>query len=241
MSTPLPGSPPQRPASARLSRKQQRRQELIDTKLLRPIRPTSAGGAAVVMAGGLAVLWLVLGIDAALDHPLLELGIKPRRLDGLAGIVLAPVLHASAAQLAALSIPFAVLGWLMLTSGLRYLALVTGAAALASGLVGWLAGPSDQVIVGVSGVLLGWLGYLLARAVFGRRVLWIAIALAVTVVFSGLFNGLQPRVHEHEFWASQLAGFAVGAGLGAILHRRSSSRSRIRARRPRPDRSRLSR
>jgi membrane associated rhomboid family serine protease len=214
VSTPSPGTPPRR-----LTRKQQRRQELIDTKLLQ-IRPTRPSGAAIIMTLAVAALWLVLGIDAAFDHPLLGLGIKPRQLGGLAGIVLAPVLHAGAAQLGALSVPFAVLGWLMLTSGLRYLAVVTGAAVLASGLVGWLAGPSDQVIVGVSGVVLGWLGYLLARAVFGRKVLWIAIAVAVVVVFSGLFNGLLPRVHDHEFWGSQLAAFAAGVAVAAVLHPR---------------------
>jgi membrane associated rhomboid family serine protease len=221
VSTPSPATPPRR-----LTRKQQRRQELIDTKLLGSIRPTRPSGAVVVMALALAALWVVLGIDAALGHPLLELGIKPRQLAGLPGIVLAPVLHAGAAQLTALSIPFGVLGWLMLTAGLRYLAIVTGAAALTSGLVGWLAGPSDQVIVGVSGVVLGWLGYLLARAVFGRRVLWIAIAVAVAVVFSGLFNGLQPRAQDHEFWGSQLAAFAVGMALGAVLHRRGPRRAK---------------
>jgi membrane associated rhomboid family serine protease len=225
VSTPSPATPSPGTPSRRLARKQQRRQELIDTKLLR-IRPTSPSGAAILSTLALAGLWVVLGADAALGHPLLELGIKPRRLGGLVGIVLAPVLHASAAQLAALSIPFVALCWLMLTSGLRYLALVTGAVVLAGGLVGWLAGPSDQVIVGASGVVLGWLGYLLARAVFGRKVLWIAIAVAVAVVFSGLFNGLLPRVHDHEFWGSQLASFAVGVGLGAALHRRPPRRAR---------------
>lgn len=219
MSTPSSPTPPRR-----LTRKQQRRQELIDTKLLRPFRPTSPSGAVVVMVLALAVLWVVLGIDAAFGHPLLEVGIKPRQLAGLPGIVLAPVLHAGAAQLVTLSIPFAVLGWLMLISGLRNLAVVTGAAALASGLVGWLAGPSDEVLVGVTGVVLGWLGYLLARALFGRRVVWIASAVAVAVVFSGLFNGLLPRVHEHEFWGSQLAAFAAGAGVAAVLHRRRPRR-----------------
>jgi membrane associated rhomboid family serine protease len=218
VSLPTPPRPPSTPGPP--TRKQQRRQELIDTKLLRTLRPTSPGGAAVVMALALAVLWALLGLDAAFGHPLLEWGIKPRQADGLVGIVLAPFLHAGPAQLVSLSVPFAVLGWLMLTSGLRYLAVVTITAALVSGLVGWLAGPSDQVLVGVSGVVLGWLGYLLARALFGRRVLWIAVAVAVTVVFSGLFNGLLPRVHHHEFWGSQLAAFVVGAALGAALHRR---------------------
>lgn len=219
MSTPPPPKP-----SRRQSRKLQRRQELLDARLFRPFRPTSASGALVIMTGALAALWLVLGIDAALGHPLLELGIKPRQPDGLPGVALAPLVHASAGQLAALSIPFAVLGWFTLTAGLRYLAIVTGAAALTSGLVGWLAGPSDQVITGVSGVVLGWLGYLLARALFGRKVVWIVIAVVVAVVFSGLFSGLQPGVREHEFWGSQLASLVVGVGIGAVLHRRRPNR-----------------
>jgi len=219
VSTPPRQPPPVPPA--RPSRKQQRRQELIDTKLFRRVQPSRPGGAVVVMAAALVLLWLVLGIDALLGHPLLELGIKPRRWDGLAGIVLAWLLHADAAQLASLSIPFVVIGWLMLTSGSRQLALVTPATALAGGLVGWLAGPAGHVLVGLSPVLLGWLGYLLARALFGRRVVQIAIAVAVTVVFSGLFDALLPRAHRHEFWGSELAAFAVGAGLGALLHRRA--------------------
>jgi membrane associated rhomboid family serine protease len=212
------------PSQAGPTRKQQRRQELVDTRLLRGIRPSHPGGALAMMLLALTLLWVELAIDAVLDHPLLKLGIEPRRLDGLTGIVLAPVLHAGAAQLAALSLPFAVLGWLMLTSAARHLALVTVAAMLASGLVGWLAGPTGAVLVGVSGVLLGWLGYLLARALVSRRVVWIAIAVAVTVVFSGLFNGLLPRAHQHEFWGSQLAAFAAGAGPAALLHRRNSRR-----------------
>jgi membrane associated rhomboid family serine protease len=227
VSTPSPGLP-----SKRQARKHQRRQELIDTKLFGSIRLTSPSGAALVMLLGLVVLWLLLAVDAALDHRLLEFGIRPRQLGGLPGVAVAPLLHADAAQLGALSMPFAVLGWLMLTSGLRYLALVTAAATLSSGLVGWLAGPSNEVIVGVSGVALGWLGYLLARAVFGRRVVWIATGVAVTAVFSGLFNDLLPRAHHHEFWGSQLAAFAVGVGVAALLHRRNGRRGSVRTSRP---------
>jgi membrane associated rhomboid family serine protease len=217
VSTPLPGKP-----SQRLTRKRQRRDELINTSLLRAFKPTSASGAVVVMTVALALLWIIVGVDAVLDHRLLHLGIKPRQVSGLPGIVLAPLLHANAGQLAALSIPFAALGWLMLTSGLRYLSLVTVAVALASGLTGWLAGPAHSVIVGASGLVLGWLGYLLARAIFGRKVLWIAVAVVVVTVFSGLFNGLLPHVHDHEFWGSQLASFAAGVLLGAALHRRNT-------------------
>jgi hypothetical protein len=188
----------------------------------------------VVILLALLALWLLVGIDAALDHRMLHAGIKPRQLSGLPGIVVSPVLHAGAAQLSAISIPFAVLGWLMLVSGYRSFGIVTGTAWLVSGIVGWLAGPTGSYIVGISAVVLGWLGFLLARAWFGRKVAWIATAVAVAVVFSGMFTELLPGLHNHLFWGSQVAGFVVGVLLGAVLHGRSGSGAGWRLGRNRP-------
>ncbi|MEO6700524.1 MAG: rhomboid family intramembrane serine protease, partial [Jatrophihabitantaceae bacterium] len=206
------------------TRAQQRRHELAHTSLRHAMRPASPSGAIVVMTLVLIVLWLVLGVDAALDHRWLRLGIKPRELGGLDGIVLTPVLHASAGQLAANSLPLAVFGWIMLVSGLRTFAVVTVPVWLVSGLVGWLAGPSHAVILGASGVIFGWLGYVLARAWFSRKVAWIATAVAVLAVFSGMLSGLLPRLHSNTFWGSQLAGFLAGVLVGAVLHRKRKGR-----------------
>jgi membrane associated rhomboid family serine protease len=204
----------------RSGRREQRRRELAETSLRPGLRPTRPPGAALSIATVVAALWLVVGIDAALDHRLLRFGIKPRQLDGLLGILLAPVLHADARQLAANTIPLLIFGWIMLISGLRYLALVTAACWLVSGAVCWLAGSSSAVILGASGVIFGWLGYVLARAWFGRRLLWIGIAIAVLCVFSSMFFGLLPRSSNHTFWAGQLAGFLTGILLGWLLHGR---------------------
>lgn len=217
-----------------VSRKQQRHDELANTSIRRALRPSTAPGAAVATAAGLAVLWAVVLVDAVLDHRLLHLGIKPRETGGLAGIVVSPLLHADARQLAANTIPIAVLAWLMLISGARYFVLVTLAAGLASGVVGWLAGPSHTVLLGAGGILFGWLGYVLARAWFGRKLKWIAIAAAVAAVFSSMFTGLLPRLHDNVFWGSQLAGFVAGALVASLLHRRNRQR---KTRRPRRSRS----
>jgi membrane associated rhomboid family serine protease len=187
----------------------------------------------LTIAAVLGVLWLVVAVDAGLDHRLLRFGIKPRQLDGLPGILLAPVLHADSGQLAANTIPLLIFGWIMLISGLRYLALVTAACWLVSGAVSWLAAPSSAVILGASGVIFGWLGYVLARAWFGRRLLWIGIAIAVLCVFSGMFLGLLPRSASHTFWAGQLAGFVTGVLLGWLLHGRRPA-TPADGRRPQP-------
>ncbi|MGI8668190.1 MAG: rhomboid family intramembrane serine protease [Jatrophihabitans sp.] len=232
MSTPSsglpPGPQPGRPTGGsgeQLSRRQQRLHELAHTSLRRALRPSSPSGAILVTAAILAALWIVLAVNAIADHHLLRFGIKPRELGGLWGILLTPVLHASAGQLAANSLPLAVFGWIMLVSGMRYFAMVTAGVWLASGVIGWLAGPTHSVILGASGVVFGWLGYVLARAWFGRKIAWIATAVAVLLVFSGLLSGLLPKLHSNTFWGSQLAGFLAGALIGAALHARRAPRT----------------
>ncbi|HTZ44573.1 MAG TPA: rhomboid family intramembrane serine protease [Jatrophihabitans sp.] len=213
-----PGPPPP-------GRRQRQRQELAASSLRPGLRPTRPPGAALTIGLVAVVLWLVVAVDATLNHRLLRFGIKPRRLDGLGGILAAPVLHADASQLAANTIPLLIFGWIMLISGARYLAVVTAACWLASGLVAWLAAPSSAVVLGAGGVIFGWLGYVLARAWFGRQLMWIGIAIAVLCVFSGMLAGLLPRAGGHTFWAAQLAGFVTGVALGWLLHGRRRRRA----------------
>ncbi len=223
MSTPtsgLPGSSGELPRT----KAEQRRHDLAHSSLRRAMHPTSPSGAIVVTGAFLVALWLLLMVDALLNHSLLRFGIKPRELGGLYGLVLTPVLHSSAAQLAANSLPLAVLGWIMLVAGGRIFVLVTAGVWVASGVVDWLAGPAHAVILGAGGVIFGWLGYILARAWFGRKVAWIATAVAVLLVFSGLLSGLLPKLHSNTFWGGQLAGFAAGALIGALLHGKRRNR-----------------
>jgi membrane associated rhomboid family serine protease len=212
-------STPGRPDRA--ARKQQRQHDLAHTSLLQGLKPSSYSGAAVFSAALLALLWVIVAVNAVLDHRLLRFGIKPRRLDGLDGIVFSPFLHADAGHLVANSVPLAVLAWLLLISGARSFVIVTLAGVLVAGLVDWTFGPSNTVIVGASGLIFCWLGYLLGRAWFSRKLVWIVMALAVAAIFSSLFAGLLPRLHSNVFWGGHVAGFVVGALVAAAMHRRT--------------------
>ena len=207
-------------SDGRAARKSARRDSLVNTNLRKAMHPSTPAGASVATALVLILLWAIVGIDSLLDHRLLRFGLKPREMGGLWGILTEPLLHADAGQLAANTIAIAVLAWLMFFSGLRSFLLVTAASWLVSGAIGWVAGPTHHLLLGASGVLFGWLGYVLARAWFGRQIKWIAIAVAVVTVFSGLFSGLVPALHDNVFWGAQLAGFLTGAAIGAVLHKR---------------------
>jgi membrane associated rhomboid family serine protease len=221
--TPRPGKLPttvRGGKAARAARKQQQRHELANTTLRKGLAPSTFSGAAVWSGGMLGLLWAILIVNAVLDHRLLRFGIKPRQVDGLSGIIFSPFLHANAGHLVANSVPFAVLAWLLLISGVRYFVVVTAAGMLAAGLVDWLAGPSGSVIVGASGLIFCWLGYLLARAWFSRKLAWIAVAVAVALVFSSMFSGLLPRLGGNVFWGGHVSGFAVGVAVAYAFHRR---------------------
>jgi membrane associated rhomboid family serine protease len=69
--------------------------------------------------------------------------------------------------------------------------------------------------------VFGCLGYVLARAYFARRVLWVFEAIAVLFFFGTLLYGLLPTLHAHLSWQSHLCGFLAGILAGGLLHPRT--------------------
>ena len=72
------------------------------------------------------------------------------------------------AHLAANTLPFVVFGFLVLANGLGRFVAVTAVIWLLGGLGVWLVAPGGTVHVGMSGVIFGWLTYLLVRGFFAR-------------------------------------------------------------------------
>ena len=91
--------------------------------------------AQVKILGGFVLLfWLLEGIDWVLGGALDYFGVIPRTAVGLRGILFGPFLHGNFAHLAANTVPFLILGWLVLLSGVQVFWWVTGITAVISGL-----------------------------------------------------------------------------------------------------------
>src|SRR5919202_226944 len=93
-------------------------------------------------------------------------GIRPRTSMGLLGILFSPFLHGNWEHLVANTIPFFILGWFVMLGGISNFFIVTTFAVLISGLGLWLFGRSNSVYLGASGVIFGYLGFLLLRNYF---------------------------------------------------------------------------
>ena len=175
----------------------------------------------LVVAAMVAVMWVSETVDLVVGR-LDALGIEPRSVDGLSGVVLAPFLHAGFGHLISNTVPFLVMGALIALSGLRRVLAVTVIVALVSGLGTWLIAPASSLHIGASGVVFGYAAYLVARGVFDRRLVYLATGLVVALVYgSSLLLGLLPR--EGISWQGHLFGALGGLLAARVLARRRSA------------------
>ncbi|MEM0896151.1 MAG: rhomboid family intramembrane serine protease [Verrucomicrobiota bacterium] len=156
------------------------------------------------------MMWLVEIVDVFTPHSSLDrFGIFARQSSGLPGIILAPFLHAGFQHLVGNSIPFIVLSALVILSGRLIYLEVFFVTAMTAGLGTWLFAPPNSLHIGASGVVFGLLGFLLFRAVFGRRLGWIAVAVVAGLLYGGLIFTLF-RHEEGISWHGHFFGFAGG-------------------------------
>lgn len=162
----------------------------------------------------LAIAWGVEVVDALLPGLRLDsFGIRPRNLEGLAGVFLSPWLHGGFGHLLANTTAFLGLGLLVLVAeGKRFMG-TTIALMVVSGLGTWLIGRSGSVHIGASGLIYGYFGYLLARAIWEKKVGWMVLGIFVGVVYGGMIVGVLPKGGPIS-WEGHLAGLAAGLWLG---------------------------
>jgi membrane associated rhomboid family serine protease len=173
---------------------------------------------AVVLGGTLAVFWVVFLLNTLLGGSLLVLGVIPRTMVGLRGILFAPFLHANLNHIVANSIPFLVLGWMVMLRDERHFIPVTIAGMVGSGLAAWLLGAPGSVHIGASGVIFGYLGFLMLAGWYSRSFGSVVLSVVVTVVWGSLVLGMMPGTPGIS-WQAHVGGF-LGGALAARSFRR---------------------
>ncbi|HLP02361.1 MAG TPA: rhomboid family intramembrane serine protease [Opitutaceae bacterium] len=155
--------------------------------------------AAMVLGTFLVTVW-----PAAAQR----LGIVPRTGSGTVGVVASPFLHANAAHLLANLPPFVGLGYLVLRRDEAHFPEIAGTIALATDLLVWLAA-RKAAHVGMSGVIFGFLGYLVAVAWFTRTTPDLLVGGGVLLFYGGMLAGVAP-VRGSTSWESHLFGLLAG-------------------------------
>jgi len=154
------------------------------------------------------VLWALKLIEWAFDVRFTQLGIYPQRINGLIGIITAPLIHGSFKHLFSNSIPV-----FLLLSALIYfypkLSLkVLVWSWLFTGLGVWVGGRFAWHI-GISGVIYALAAFLFFAGIISKNRRLSVISLLVVFVYGGMIWGILPN-DPNVSWEAHLFGFVTG-------------------------------
>jgi membrane associated rhomboid family serine protease len=163
----------------------------------------------------LAGLYVIQIVNFVLGYRLNILGIYPRRLLGLPGIVFAPFLHGNFNHLFFNSIPLFMLLCLMLLGGITTFYLASAIIIVLCGLATWLFG-RPGIHVGASGVIMGYWAYVLFNAYHQGSVVAIASGAICIYYLGSLLLNLFP-LEAKSSWESHVFGFLAGIAASYII------------------------
>nr|WP_211212906.1 rhomboid family intramembrane serine protease [Actinopolyspora mortivallis] len=201
--------------------------------------PPRPGRAALVVCSFVALLYLLELVDQLFFqvgpptprvNGLDANGIQPRDVDGLDGILWAPLLHAGWGHLIGNTLPLLVLGWLCMAGGTRQFVAVTAVVWLVGGLGTWLFGGETTTHLGASGIAFGWLMFLLVRGFFTGSPGQILVAVVLFFYWGGMLWGVLPG-QQGISWQAHLFG-VLGGMLAAWLVARGDRRHTAGVERP---------
>ena len=144
----------------------------------------------------------VLGIDIS------QLGIYPRTLDGLKGILFSPFIHGSVKHLMSnLSALPLLLCLLTMLYPERYFKIFS-VLYLFTGIAVWLSARSSYHI-GASGIIYAIASYIFFAGIVSSKKGAAAVSVIIVLFYGGMIWGVLPG-EPHISWESHLAGGAAG-------------------------------
>lgn len=178
------------------------------------------GGATIITF--VALLYIIEAWDQVTGEHLDNNGIRPLETDGLTGILVAPLLHANWGHLVANTVPALVLGFLVTLAGMSRFIWATVIIWIFGGFGTWLIGnvgapPGVETNhIGASGLIFGWLTFLVVFGFFTRHAWQIVVGIVVLFVYGGILWGALPGTFGVS-WQGHLCGGIAGVVAAYLL------------------------
>lgn len=162
-----------------------------------------------------AVLWAVELANYLTGYRLSYLGVFPRHVETLPGILLWPFLHVSAEHLLINTTPLLVLGYFVALRGVVVflqtclLIIVIGGTAI------WLFG-RPAYHIGASGLVFGFFGFLVTVGIYERSLSALVIGLFTLIYYGGMLLSIFPA-DRFISWEAHVFGLLGGIVAGRLL------------------------
>ncbi len=168
----------------------------------------------------LGTIWIFFLIDWIPGIQLGIYGLYPRHVDGLIGILMAPLIHSGWSHLLSNTPPILFLVGLIFFFYRPIALQVLVFIWLSTGILVWIFG-RPVYHIGASGVLYGLVAFVFWNGIFRRDIKSIALSLLVLFYFGSLITGILPG-QEGISWESHLLGGISGI-ITAYLFRKKTN------------------
>lgn len=169
----------------------------------------------LVPMAAVLLIWVVFWIEVRFRVNLNDLGVYPRTLKGLRGVLFSPFIHGSLSHLYNNTIPVAVLSAALVYfyRDVAFRVLVIG--FFVSGILTWIMGrPSYHI--GASGMIYVLASFIFFKGAFTRHFRLMALSLIVVFIYGSMLWYIFP-VKEGISWEGHLAGFITGLLLALFV------------------------
>jgi len=183
--------------------------------------------AALIPLFFLLIMFSIRLIESLEGISLGRLGIKPLSIEGVPGILLAPLIHSGWDHFYANAISFLVLGTSLFYFYRGISVKVFFLIYVITGIWIWL-GARDAWHIGASGVIYGLAAFLFVSGVIRNYIPLLAISLMVVFLYGGLIWGIFPLKWDVPYsWEAHLWGSVAGSAL-AIVYRKSGPQKPVK-------------
>lgn len=172
----------------------------------------------------LIVIWLIKILEITNQTSFYELGVYPREIKGLPGILVSIFIHSDFNHLISNSISLFILftGLLYFYRDLAYKVLIF--IWLVSGVMVWL-GARQSYHIGASGLIYGIASFLFFSGIIRQDIRLMAISLLVVFLYGGLIWGIFP-IFPRISWEYHLFGSICGL-ITAIIFRKQGPQKHV--------------
>ncbi|WP_319480380.1 rhomboid family intramembrane serine protease [uncultured Draconibacterium sp.] len=156
-------------------------------------------------------LWIVKIIELTSGLSFVKLGIFPRHVNGLQGVLFSPFIHSDFSHLISNSLPFFILGFMLIYFYRRISYRIFFLLYILSGISTWFMG-REAWHIGASGVVYAMAAFHFVSGIIRSDVRLLTLSAIVVFLYGGLVWGLLP-IRPEISWEGHLSGAIFGVAL----------------------------
>ena len=160
-------------------------------------------------------IWMVYWFEIRFDFDFNYLGIDPRSVKGLRGVLFSPFIHGDLSHLWHNTLPILILPIALFYFYPTNAWFVLGWGLLGTGILTWVFG-RDSYHIGASGMIYMLFGFLFFKGIFAKHYRLMALSFLVVFVYGSMVWYLAP-IDPKISWEGHSSGFFVGIILSVFV------------------------